>query len=207
MLKLNIKKKTDGTEYICTRGSKHEGEIPIRILAQLSVASQNSCTSRYYLLLAWNRFVVRSLDGWVIHEPGNATYIDRLIVSSALLSTPILGLIGSDYLYFWSCHMIHEFGVKNVGKKKPTKIVGFEYSFVDTSVRFRVGFPYCLDLHVHYSATDSASNFHVIIWSGRDSTIITFIRFSLAQLVRQNAENATSCRGPAPARKKKVVYQ
>ena len=33
---------------------------------------------------------------------GAATYIDRLLVPSALLSTPIFTLIGNDY--FFSCH-------------------------------------------------------------------------------------------------------
>ena len=37
-------------------------------------------------------------------ELGNATYIDRLLDSSALLSTAIFTLIGNDYSwsYFWS---------------------------------------------------------------------------------------------------------
>ena len=39
-------------------------------------------------------------------------------------------------------------------------------------------FPNCLDLHMHYCATVSASNFQVLICSGsRASTLGSFIRF------------------------------
>ena len=56
------------------------------------------------------------------------------------------------------------------------KIGDLELSWI--SRRDRVGFPKCLDLHMHCCATVSASNFQVLICSGwRASTLGSFIRF------------------------------
>ena len=81
-------------------------------------------------------------------ELGSTTDIDRLLVSSGLLSTPIFDLIGSDD--FWSCH-------SDFRPKMSPKNGNFEFSW--DIRRDRVGFPKCLDLHMHYCATVSASNF------------------------------------------------
>ena len=75
-------------------------------------------------------------------ELGNATYIVRLLASSAL-STPIFTLIGNDY--FGSCHT-NLLASKSRGKKN-LKYVHFEFSWI--SRRDRVRFSNCLDLHRH----------------------------------------------------------
>ena len=93
------------------------------------------------------------------HELGSATDIDRLLVYSGL-STPIFTLIGNDD--FSSCHT-------GCRPKMLPKNDNFELSSI--SRRDRVGFSNCLNLHMHYCATVSASNFQVLICSGRrDST-------------------------------------
>ena len=86
---------------------------------------------------------------------GAATYIDRLLVPSAL-STTIFTLIGDNY--FWSSYIAQKISVKNL------KNATFEGSRVYQ--RDRGGFSNCLDLHMHYCATVSASNFQVLIYSG-----------------------------------------
>ena len=56
------------------------------------------------------------------------------------------------------------------------KVGKFEFSWI--SRRVRIGFSSCLDLHMHYYTTVSASSFQVLICSGwRNSTLRSFIRF------------------------------
>ena len=75
----------------------------------------------------------------------------------------------SGTTYFRSCHTAFR-------PKLPPKIGNFEFSWI--SRRDRIGLSNCLDLHMHYRATVSASNFQVLICSGWwDSTLWSFIRF------------------------------
>ena len=82
------------------------------------------------------------------NESGRATDIDRLLVYPGL-PTPILTLTENDD--FWGCptDFWSKFRQKNGDN--------FEFSWI--SRQDRVGFPNCLDLHIHCCATVNAANF------------------------------------------------
>ena len=88
-------------------------------------------------------------DGWRIGRCNWHRSSPCLLVSSEL-STPIFPLIVNDD--FWSGHI-------DFGPKMSPKIGKFGFPWI--SRRDRVGFPNCLDLHMHYCATVSASKFQV----------------------------------------------
>ena len=115
-------------------------------------------------LMYRNRVLVISLDGWRVGQHCN---LRRSSPVSPGLPTPIFACIGNDD--FWSYDT--DFRLKLSPKNG-----NFEFYWI--SRRARVGFPKCLDLHMHYFATVSASSFQVIICSGsRASTLGSFIRF------------------------------
>ena len=68
------------------------------------------------------------------------------------------------------------------------KVGKIEFSWI--SRRVRIGFLSCLDLHMHYCATVSASSFQVLIYSGwRNSTLRSFIRFLVGPARRTNVKS------------------
>ena len=87
------------------------------------------------------------------NELGNANYVDRLLVSSALYTNFHLD---RERLFL---ELSYEFRIKILHRN-----VTFEIS--RTSRRDRVEFSNCLDLHMQYWATVSVSNFQVLTSSG-----------------------------------------
>ena len=114
-------------------------------------------------LMYRNRFLVTSLDGW------RARQCNRYRSSPWVFRTVYTNFRLDRERWFWSCHT-------DIRPKMSPKNGNFEFSWI--SRRDRVGFPNCLDLHMFYCETVSASNFQVLICSGsRASTWGSFIRF------------------------------
>ena len=124
------------------RNCKIERGIAVMLLALITTC-----------LMYRNRLVAIVL---MVDESGSATDIDCLLVSSGL-SAPIFTLIGNDD--FWSSHT-------DFRQQMSPKNGNLEFSEIFR--RDRVGFSNCLDLHMHYCATVSPSNFQVHISSGWD---------------------------------------
>ena len=97
-----------------------------------------------------NRFLVMSRDGWRIGQCQG--YRSSRVFRTVQQFSP------------WSGATIFGAYLQIRRPKMSPKIGNFEFYWI--SRRVRVGFSNCFDLHMHYYATVSASNFQVLVCCG-----------------------------------------